>query len=334
MTYGLSSRVHKTFVFVATFLLWSTAFAEEMKIVAVVNDEVITQTELDRALAPVYLQLRDSMQPEEMAAKAKEIKEKVLQQLIEERLMLQEARNPKPVEVSKGKIGTPPPVTVSDVEMEELVKQAAARFETPEAFHLALSEQGITLEDLKSRYRDEITVQKLIGREIHSRVSVSPAEVTAYYRSHPQEFQTPAAVQVALILIKPQSSQDNSRAAGQVQDLYRQLTQGADFYELAKRYSDGPNAAMGGRIGFLDQGKGRKEIDGVLFKLKAGEVSPVIQTPIGFHVFRIESIRSSRQAQLEEAKNQIQDRLFQQKSTARYKEWIAKLKMDAYISVP
>lgn len=322
----------KKFFLIALFLS-SVVLAEELKILAVVNNEVITQAELDRAMAPVYLQMQSALSPEELSTKVPQVRLKVLQQLIEEKLMLQEARNPKPVEVSKGKIGIPSAITVSETEVDEMISQTGAKFENPEAFMEALHQQGVSLEDLKARYRDEITVRKLIGREIHSKVVVSPAEVTSYFAAHEKDFQTSPAAQVAMILIKPKDVLDVSRARDLAQDLYNRLQKGADFYDLAQRYSDGPNAKMGGRLGFLEKGKALKEIDSALFTLKAGEVSPVISVPSGFHIFRVESIRPARQAQLEEVKDRIRDRLFQEKAGRRYQEWMEHLKASAYISI-
>ncbi len=318
---------------IAALFFPSAIHAEESRIIAVVNDEVITQTELNQAVAPVYLQFQAAYGPEELARKIQEVRNQVLHQLIEERLMLQEARSPRPVEFAKGKVGTPNPIAVSDSEVEEMVTQAKARFSDPEEFEQALQEQGVTLESLKERFRTEITLQKLINREIRSKVMVSPAEVTAYYESHRGEFEAPPAVQVAMILIKPKDPSDASRAQAKAKDLRQQLEQGADFYDLAMRYSDGPNAAQGGRMGFLEKGKSLKEIDQTLFTLKVGEISPVIKTSLGFHLFRVEAIRPVHQAALEEVQDRIRLRLFQEKGAQRYLEWIAKLKENSYISV-
>ena len=307
--------------------------ADQNRIVAVVNNEVITQAELHRALVPVYLQMQGSLGPEDLAKQMDEVREKVLSQLIDEKLMLQEARTPRLVEVGKGKIGTPPVIEVSDEEVEELLKDTQKRFASPEEFESALQDQNLTLEDLRRRFKDQITIRKLIGREIHSRLMVSPSEVTAYYETHKADFVTPQAVQVATILIRPKDNLDVARAQSLAKDLHRQLEQGADFYDLARRYSDGFNPSMGGRIGFLEKGKNRKEIDSVLFDLKAGQVSPVIRTPSGFHLFLIESVRPARQSDLSEAQGEIQDRLLSEKGSVRYTDWIAKLRADSYISV-
>jgi len=307
--------------------------SDQNRIVAVVNDEVITQAELHRALVPVYLQMQASMGPEELSKQMDEVRAQVLTQLIDEHLMLQEARSPRPVEVGKGRIGTPPVIAVSDQEVEEILQDTQKRFASPEEFEEALQEQGLVLEDLKARFKDQITIRKLIGREIHSRLAVSPSEVTAYYDAHKSDFITPQAAQVATILIRPKDNLDVSRAYSQAKDLHRQLGEGADFYDLAKRFSDGFNAQMGGRIGLLEKGKNRKEIDSVLFDLKAGQVSPVIKTPNGFHIFLVESVRPSRQADLSEAQSEIQSRLLSEKGSVRYAEWIAKLRSDSYISV-
>ena len=309
------------------------AWTEEMRIVAVVNDEVITEQDLSQAFLPVYLQLQSTYGPEEVAEKSKEIKGQVLQQLIEERLMLQEARDPQPIEVAKGRIGTPPSITASEEEVEQMLADTRSKFQNEEELDGALKEQGLTLEDLKTRFRNQIIIQKLISRQIRSRITISPSEVTAYYESHPQEFEAPVAVQSAVILIKPKGPFDLVQSRDLAQNLVQQLQQGADFYDLAKRYSDGPNAKMGGRIGYLERGKSVKEIDDVLFSLKEGEISPVIKNAAGYHIFRVESIRPARHATLEEAKKHIQERIFQDKTAARYKEWIARLRAGAYISI-
>lgn len=306
---------------------------DQNKIVAVVNDEVITQSELHRALVPVYLQMQASMGPEDLSRQMDEVKGKVLQQLIDERLMLQEARSPRPVEVSKGRIGTPPVIEASDEEVEEMLKETREKFASPDEFETALQEQGLAVEELRLRFRDQIIIHKLVGREIRSRLSVSPSEVTAYYEAHRKEFITPQAVEVATLLIRPKDNLDVSRAYEQAKDLHRQLGQGADFYDLAKRFSDGFNPSMGGRIGLLEKGKNRKEIDSVLFDLKAGQISPVIKTPSGFHIFKIESTRPARQAELSEMQNEIQSRLLNEKGADRYQDWLVKLRSDSYISV-
>jgi len=273
------------------------------------------------------------MSSEELEGKDQEIRGGVLRQLIEERLMLQEAQDPKPVEVSKGKIGTPPPITVSDEEINEAVADTTAQFPNSQSFLEALKEQGLTLDDLKDRYRTQITVQKLISREIRSRIAVSPTEVTAYYESHPKEFETALAVQVANILIKPRDTLDFKQARRLAEEVRSKIAGGSDFYDMAQRYSDGPNAKMGGRLGFMEQGKGLQPIDEALFKLQVGEVSPVIETEAGFHIFKVESIRPPRKAALEEVQGAIQERLFQQKTLERYQEWIAKLKANAYVQI-
>jgi parvulin-like peptidyl-prolyl isomerase len=307
--------------------------ADRNRIVAVVNNDVITQAELHRALVPVYLQMQATMGPEDLAKQLDDMKKKVLDQLIDERLMLQEARSPRPVEVGKGKIGTPPVIEVTEAEVDELLQDTQKRFSTPEEFEGALQEQNLTVEDLRLRFKDQISIQKLIAREIRSRLDVSPSEITAYYEARKKEFVTPEAVQVAVILIRPKDNLDVSRAYSQAKDLHRQLGQGADFYDLARRFSDGFNPTMGGRIGMLEKGKNRKEIDSVLFDLRAGQISPVIKTPSGFHIFLIESARPSRQAELSEVQDEIENRLLQEKGSVRYSNWIAKLRADSYISV-
>ncbi len=327
-------RLWAVFVFLALAHPVAAASEEdENRIVAVVNNEVITQAELNRALVPAYFQMQATLAPEELSKEMEKLRKSILGQIIDEHIMLQLARDPQPIEVSKGKIGTPPVITVSDADVQEMLNDTKSRFEKPEEFRELLSQQGLTEEDLKARFKDQLTIQKLIGRDIRSRITVSPTEVTAYYEAHKDEFITPEALQVATILIRPKDDADYGRAYSQAQDLYKELGKGADFYESARKYSDGFNAQMGGRIGFIERGRTRKEIEQVLFTLKAGKISPVIKTPAGFQIFLVEAVRPAQQASLTEAQNDIQSHLYQEKTMARYKEWIARLRADAYITI-
>lgn len=326
----------KRTLFLSLALLFLSAAplrADDNRIVAVVNDEVITQAHLNRALAPVYLQMQAALGPEELNEQMKGVREKVLDQLIEERLMLQEALHPREVEVAKGRIGVPKAIEVPAREVDEMVAESRAKFQSEQEFTEALAAQGLGVDDLRARFKDQITIQKLINREIRSRVVISPTEVTQYYEEHRQEFVTPPAVQVATILVRPKDSLDIARCYALAQDLHRQLLGGADFYELAKRHSDGFNAQMGGRMGTIEKGKSRKEIDEVLFKLKAGEISPVVKTVAGFHLFLVEALRPARQGELHEVQSDILYMLRNQRGSVRYQEWMKRLRADSYIAL-
>jgi len=331
--------IFQTFFFLAVVfsaaasLPFSEVCAEEIGIVAVVNDEVVTQAELDRALAPIYLQMQAALKPEELALQVEEVKQKVLEQIIEERLMLQEARDPRPIEVSKGRIGTPPPIEVTDEEVDEMLAEAQEHFDSSGAFAQAMELQGVSLEVLRERYREQITIRKLIDRECRYRVVVSPTEVTDYYQANSKEFISPPAVQVAAILIRSKGVLGGPRARTSAEDLRKRLMAGEAFQELAERYSEGLNAKGGGRIGWLEQGRSRPEIEAALFKLKLGEISQVIETPAGFHIFRIESTRPSRKAELKEIEGRIRHMLINQKAGKKYETWIKKLKSEAYITI-
>lgn len=307
--------------------------ADANRIVAVVNEEVITQAELNRALVPAYLQLQATLGPEELAREMEGLKRRVLEQIIDERLMLQEARQPRPVEVSKGKVGTPPVITASEEEVEEMLGEIRGRFTQEGEFQEALEQQGVTLEDLRARFQDQVVIQKLISREVRSRLTVSPAEITAYYEAHKEEFVVPPAAQVATIFIRPQDPPGHPRALARAQEIHKKLREGADFHEMALEHSDGFNAKMGGRMGYLEKGKNLQEIDDVLFSIKAGEISPVIKTPAGFHIFLVESVRPPHQATLEEVKGDVRYTLLNQKGSEQYRLWIAKLRAEAYITL-
>jgi len=295
------------------------------EVVAVVNDEVITQNEVDIALIPVYAQLKSTRTAEEMKTpevfdKLNEARETILEELIENKLVVQEARKAN--------------AKVDEYEVEDMLNDIKRKFASNEEFEEVIKSQGITIESLKQKYTEQIMARKIMGREVRSKVFVSPSEVTAYYNGHIDEFQTPEEVRVSNILIREDLTKGVfSESRGLADRIYGMLKKGDDFAVLAKKYSQGPNAANGGDMGFVKRGQLMRQIDVELFKLNPGEITPVIHTDLGYHIFKVGERKPVRIKMFDEVKEEIRSTLFAKKAAEKYKEWIEKLKKNAYIEV-
>ena len=166
--------------------------------------------------------------------------------------------------------------------------------------------------------------------------SVLDNETREYYENHPQEFVTEARVKLAQIFLEipsgstPEQIELVRQKAEQIQLL---IDDGADFSELAMKYSEGPYREKGGVIGIVGHKEILPELEETVFSLKTGEVSEAKQTTYGFHLLKALEAMPSRKIEFEEAKPFIEGRMNEIKRNEKYEEWIEKLREDAYIEI-
>lgn len=287
------------------------------KIAIVVNDEVITEGEIDRLMTPAYEKFRGIYKGNELMKKLGEARQRVIEQLIEDKLMLSEAKKMN--------------ITVDNKEVDQKIDEATKHFETKRNFEEVLAQQHITLKDVRTRYWEQSMVRKAIEKKAGSRIMMSPIDVNNYYNSHPAEFAIPAEVKLWNILIKldPVNPKKSFELA---KEIIRRLREGGDFAGLAKVYSEGPNASEGGLMGYVKKGDLMPEIEKVVFSLKEGEVSDILQTGLGYHIFKVEEKREARTLSFAEARRQAEEAVFSDKMQAKVKEWVDGLKKNAYIA--
>ena len=290
-------------------------------IVAVVNNEVVTQAELNAILLPLYTQYKSTYSDEELLKKIDEAKKNILYKLIEDKLILQEAH----------KIGMP----ATDEEVAERLEQIKSQFSSSEEFKSALASQGLTVVDLKEKYREQLIKEKMVNREVRSRVSVTPIEIALFYEKNEDDFNLPAQVKVMTIMIRKSEAdpESNTDSLKKIKMIELKMAEGEDFTKLAREYSQDPSAVDGGDMGYINKGQMMKKIDEVIFSLQPGEISETIETPVGYHVFKIVEVKEAGAESFDEARMQIENYLFQEKAKERFDEWMTNLKENAYISV-
>ncbi len=291
------------------------------EIAVVVNDKVITQSEVNKILMPIYTQYKSAYSGEELLQKLQEARKNVLNQMIEDKLMLQEAK----------KQG----IEVSDEELEEKLNQVKSQFSNDEEFRQILKSENLTMLDLKEKYKEQIMIKKLINREVRSEIDITPTGVFRYYQEHEEDFRIPAKIKVQTILIR-KTNETQSQSVNlkeRIEKIYKELKEGTEFSKLAKEYSEDPSAEDGGNMGYIKKGEMMAKIDKALFLLKVGEISDIIETKIGYHIFKVNDKKESIIKPFKEARTEIENLLFQKKAKARFKEWMEGLKENAYISI-
>ena len=282
-------------------------------IVAVVNDDVITRSDVERALSPLKFQYnKEGLSGEDLTLKLEEARNKVINNMIEGKLILLEAR----------KAG----VTVSDEEVDAKIKDVQRSFSTPEEFETALEYEGYTINRLKEKYREQILTSKFFRQEIFSKVLISPQEITGYYREHPDVLKAPEEIHVKQIVLRKEEGEEDA-VQDKVNEIICLLQEGRDFEEVEDEFSGGTD------LGWIKRGELDIEVEKVVFNLPAGGYSGPVNTGSTCRIFNVEERRDARMLSLSEAQPIIEFRLRERKAEEKFNAWIEKLKESAYISI-
>ena len=291
------------------------------RVICVVNNDAITQFELDEAEA--YFLYESKQAPSEGEAR-RALRDQLLQRLIDNRLQLQQAEREK--------------ITVDDAEMAEQMADVMKRLNVKNDAELeeALRPQGISVDAVKRRIRENLMVQRVIRRKVTLRISVTEQEIDRYLDENRAKLETALTFEARHILLLPEPARGEEgweEARRRADDVYAKLLAGGDFAELARTNSDDGSAKDGGALGPLKRGELAPEIEAEILKLRPGEASAPFKSGVGYHLFRLDSQQTLTGEGLAQARNQIRDILFREKYQVRFKEWLAEIKQRAMIDV-
>lgn len=315
--------IKKTFIFtlvaiIAQFCLLLPVNAEfTEKILAVVNGQAITQTDVDEILAPIYIQYRSTYQGNELKQKLETAKKDILDQLIEDELLLQQAIKQE--------------LTINDKEINALINKLKNNFSSENEFHNVLASQNVTLSDLKKRYKDQLLIKKIVGKEVLRKIIITPLEITDYYKLSKTNYTIPEQVRLRNIFVQRQNNEEE--IAQKIKMIHDQLVSGVAFVELVEKYSESPNVVDAGDMGFMKRGAMRKEIEAAVFELKVGSITAPIKTPKGYYIYKVEDKKASEIPQLEDVQDKIKNELYRNKSKQKLEDWINELKESTLIEV-
>lgn len=280
-------------------------------VAATVNGRPITYTELDRTIAAQFPNAALKSNPDQKTA----VRLEALRTLIDNELLLQRAE----------KEG----LLASDADVEARFNELKVTY-TQEQFQKLLDQRKMSVADLKTQIRRELSVQKLRNKEIGSHISISDADVAAFYNANRGSYNLPEArVHLAQILVTPapdpnisnlknDKAQNDQQARNKIQTIDLRIRQGEDFAMLAQSYSEDQWAANGGDLGFVPESaldKANPELRKMILGMTPGQVSPVIHTPEGYRVIKLISKEPAGQRELSDPRVQeeIRQGLFQQK---------------------
>jgi peptidyl-prolyl cis-trans isomerase SurA len=231
--------------------------------------------------------------------------------------------------------------------LDELRKQMHA--ESMEDLEKAAQAQGVSFEEFKSNLKENILTQKVIQQEVGQHITVSQQEIQEYYNQHKAEMQRPEQVRLSEILVStqapapkqvagltmPEPSAEDLAAQAKVKAdaLYAQLAKGAKFDELAQKNSAGPTAAQGGDLEYFKRGTLSKQLEDQVFDLKPGQFTEPIRTNQGWVILKVTEHQSEGVPPIKEVEPQIQERLYMSKMQPSLREYLTKLRENAYIDI-
>ncbi len=280
---------------------------QDPNVVATVNGEVIPKADFELELG------REAQAMEGVASHTPEqiepYKQTLLTTMVERLVLLQAAR-----------------AAHLDVTQEEVDRRMLAlASEYPAGtFDEALAQTHTTRSELMRKTREQLIIEKLFQDQVFSRVAVTEDQIRRSFDEHADEYSEPERVHALQLVVKGLDE------AKKIQQL---LAQGKKFQDLARRFSQTPDAKVGGDLGFFKRGEMPPVFDEVVFKLSAGQVSEVVSTEYGFQLFKVIEKKPPRKRELTEVRASIEHALVEKLRAERQREFVAGLRAKANVKV-
>ena len=319
-------KYYKTIILSILFLMlasWSARAEVVDKIIAVVNDEVITLKEFNEVLEPYLKRIDESYKGNDKGIVIKQTKDAVLQRLIDNLLIEYEAKK-------KG-------ASIKDEEVMNVLKDMLTRQNIGMKDYLQkLEKEGTSLESVKSEIRGQLMRMRLMRLEVKSKIMVSDQEIGEYYDQHRAEYEGREAVRIKqiLLLISPDSGRAaTAKLKEDAGKIHKRALGGESFDSLAAKYSQGPAAAQGGDVGFIEKGGMIPEIEAAAFSLPPNQISSVIQSSVGFHIIKVIDKRGAGHKPITVVREEIKSKLEDEKLEKKYDEWITSVRKRSHIDI-
>ena len=294
-----------------------------------VNGADITESQVDEEIKPQLERLAAQaaqMPPAFIEQYKTQMRQQALERMIVEKLLDQKVKQAN--------------LKVTDEQVMKKIEEMAAQQRPPlsmEDFKALIEASGQSLEEVKTRIRKGTGYQKIIETQFEGKINVTEEDVKKFYDENKKQFETPEQARASHILIKTQPADSNevkAEAKQKVEQLLKQIQDGADFAQLAKENSACPSSEKGGDLDFFARGQMVPAFEKVAFELKPGQVSDVVETRFGYHIIKVTDRKEASTTPFEDAKDDIIEKLENDKKGEIAKQYIESLKAEANIVYP
>ncbi|MDD5525148.1 MAG: peptidylprolyl isomerase [Smithella sp.] len=307
-------------------LLCAPAGAEVVdRIIAVVNDDIITLYEFNAAFEPYLKNIENTYKGNDKETVIKQTRSAFLQRLIDNILIEQEGK----------KSGTG--IIIKDEEVMDVIRDIMTKQKlSMQDFLKNLAKEGNSLDSVKKEIRTQMMRARLLRREIKSKVIVTDEEIGEYYNKNRQDYEGKETVRIKQLLLLIPPNADSAAIAkvrtGAMQ-LHKSVMAGESFDLLIVKYSQGPAAAQGGDVGFVGRGTIIPEVEKVAFSLPVGQISEVIESSVGFHIIQVVDKKGAGLKPITAVREEIKTKIEDEKLDKKFEEWIASIRAKAHIEV-
>lgn len=294
------------------------------RIVAVVNDDIITLSELNEAMRPYEQKILASGYTSERERQMLfRVREDMLNQLIDQKLTDQEIARYK--------------LNVSDNEIDQAIERIKKTNSlTDEGFRAALEREGMSMEAYRQRMKEQLLRANLLNKEVKSKIVITREDVRKYYDEHPDLYKVTQSYVLETILSRPEPSRadiSNAVSRNALETLLPLLRSGKPFSDIVSTVQQPGLDLRQIELGEYRLDVMAPEIRDTVTRLKPGDYSEVIETDQGFQVFRVLEIRKNAGKTLEEATIEIEDKLYREILDARFNKWLQELRKKSVIKI-
>ena len=292
------------------------------RIVAVVNDDIITLFELNLSFKPYEEKIRklgySTDKEHQMLFK---VREDMLNRLIYQKLQDQEIERLK--------------IKIDESEIDQTIERIKEEnFYTDEDLRLTLSNEGITMEEYRERIKEQILRTKLINLNVRSKIVITKEDITSYYKNHPDKYGEKKKYHLQNIIIKVPlfaDEMEKDKIKARMDEILAELNAGKAFENMAKTYS--PFGAGGGDLGLFGLDELSPQLQNTIKEMNAGEFTPVLDTDQGFQIFFVKEIVKTSGKPLEEVSPEIEKILFNEVVEKKFQSWLEELRSQSAIKI-
>jgi peptidyl-prolyl cis-trans isomerase SurA len=307
-----------SFAFVFMCAVESHASVLLDRVVAIVNKEVITWSELYKMMEFEASEQVRALSEEERLKMFRESESVFVGRIIDTRLHLHEAR----------RLG----LDAGPEEIGEAVENVKKKYSMTQAdFIESLKHEGLTLDEYKKRLTEQIMISKVIGHEIRNKVIVTDADVNNYLDNNKEIFSGGDAYKIRQIFFRKPPAEEKRTLEERALQIVDRLKAGEEFSSLAMMYSQDVSGKSGGDLGMVKKDYLSKEFVAALSSMNAGDISAPFWTDNGLHIIKLDTIISEKNMGV--VKDEIRKQLSEEQFMERYKNWIDDLRERAYIEI-
>ena len=311
------------------------------EIIARVDDQIITRSDMEKAKATTLEELKQRF-PSDWQSHVAKAQADTLRDLIDQQLLLERGKD----------LGI-----TGETELVKRLNQMRQQMGLASIDDLEkeAQKQGVSYEDFKEQIRIGAVTQQVIGQEVGGKLHISNEDIQDWYNKHQKELEGPEEIGLSEIMVSTQPAKENveskdkqgaeqdknlpedpakvAEAEAKANQLLDQLKKGAKFEDLAKKSSDGPTAAQGGTLGTFKRGELAKDLENKTFSLKAGENTGVIRTRQGFIILKVTAHRAAGVPELKDISDRIREAIYSERLEPAARVYLTKLREQAFIDI-